>query len=130
MSSAPTRPRNSLAEERELVQRMIAGEERAFEEFSDTYIPALHRFAFFRVNRDLELASEIAAAMRHSRERILICSPVLTSGPILGALIDVVDREAQMIIVRDAVWCLRDRPWIYGADDVARTALFNRFIEA
>ncbi len=51
----------------------------------------------FCPGRGPELASEIAAAMRHSRERILICSPVLTSGPILGALSDVVDRDGLRI---------------------------------
>jgi hypothetical protein len=35
--------------------------------------------------------------MHHSHKRILICSPVLTSGPILGALSDVVDRDGLRI---------------------------------
>lgn len=47
----------------------------------------------FCPGRGPELATEIARAIRKARERILICSPVLTSGPILGALTDVLDRD-------------------------------------
>ena len=39
-----------------------------------------------------ELAALIASRIACARERILICSPVLTSGPILGALSDVLGR--------------------------------------
>lgn len=45
--------------ERELVGRMRAGEEDAFEMFSERYIPALHRFALRRLDGDRELAREI-----------------------------------------------------------------------
>jgi phosphatidylserine/phosphatidylglycerophosphate/cardiolipin synthase-like enzyme len=46
----------------------------------------------FCPGRGPELASAIAAAIRCARRRVLVCSPVLTSGPILGALTDVLDR--------------------------------------
>ena len=59
MDNESHRPASARAEERALVRRMIAGDERAFEEFSDTYIPALHRFAAFRLDRDRELVREI-----------------------------------------------------------------------
>ena len=45
--------------DRALVRRMIAGDERAFEEFTDTYLPALYRFAVNRLDRDRELTREI-----------------------------------------------------------------------
>jgi RNA polymerase sigma-70 factor (ECF subfamily) len=48
--------------ERELVGRMRAGEEGAFEMFSERYIPALHRFALRRLDGDRELALEIVQA--------------------------------------------------------------------
>lgn len=47
----------------------------------------------FCPGRGPELATEIAREIRKARERILICSPVLTSGPLLGALTDVLDRD-------------------------------------
>jgi phosphatidylserine/phosphatidylglycerophosphate/cardiolipin synthase-like enzyme len=48
----------------------------------------------FCPGRGPELAALIASRIACARERILICSPVLTSGPILGALSDVVGRGA------------------------------------
>ena len=45
--------------ERALVRLMIAGDERAFEEFSDTYLPALFRFALNRLGGDRELTREM-----------------------------------------------------------------------
>lgn len=42
-----------------LVRQMIAGDEAAFERFSDSYIPALYRFALTRLDRDSELTREI-----------------------------------------------------------------------
>jgi RNA polymerase sigma factor (sigma-70 family) len=48
--------------DRRLVERMIAGDEGAFETFSDDYIPALYRFALYRLNRDHDLAEEIVQA--------------------------------------------------------------------
>jgi phosphatidylserine/phosphatidylglycerophosphate/cardiolipin synthase-like enzyme len=48
--------------------------------------------AFFCPGRGPELAALIGSRIACARERILICSPVLTSGPILGALSDVVGR--------------------------------------
>ena len=46
-------------DERKLVRGMIAGNESAFDEFADAYIPALHRFASSRLNQDRELVHEI-----------------------------------------------------------------------
>ena len=42
----------SSREDRLLVERMVAGDEGAFETFSDEYIPALYRFALYRLNRE------------------------------------------------------------------------------
>ena len=49
------------ATEREklMVRRMIAGDEAAFQTFSDEYIPALYRFATRRLQGDRELAKDI-----------------------------------------------------------------------
>ena len=42
-----------------MVSQMIAGDEAAFEKFSDDYIPALYRFATRRLQGDRELARDI-----------------------------------------------------------------------
>lgn len=46
-------------EEQLMVQQMIAGDEAAFERFSDGYIPALYRFAIKRLQGDRELARDV-----------------------------------------------------------------------
>jgi len=51
-----------LCADRALVERMVAGDERAFEAFADAYIPRLHRFALSRLRQDPELARDIAQA--------------------------------------------------------------------
>ncbi len=50
---------NRRKADRELVRRMIAGDQTAFEQFADNYIPPLYRFALRRLDRDRELAREI-----------------------------------------------------------------------
>lgn len=45
--------------DRRLVERMLAGEESAFDEFADRVIPALHRFARVRLRGDRELTRDI-----------------------------------------------------------------------
>jgi phosphatidylserine/phosphatidylglycerophosphate/cardiolipin synthase-like enzyme len=55
---------------------------------------ALRVRPFFCPGRGPELAALIGSRIACARERILVCSPVLTSGPILGALSDVVGRGA------------------------------------
>jgi RNA polymerase sigma-70 factor (ECF subfamily) len=47
------------AEERELVIRLRAGDERAFETFAEHYISGLYRFALRRLDHDRELTREI-----------------------------------------------------------------------
>ncbi len=47
------------ADEREFVQRMIGGDEAAFELFADSYVPALYRFASRRLGGDRELTRDI-----------------------------------------------------------------------
>ncbi len=46
-------------DDRQLVEGMLQGDERAFELFSERFIPALYRFAFFRLNQDRELTCDI-----------------------------------------------------------------------
>lgn len=47
--------------------------------------------AIFSPGRGKQLGLTIAGAVGRARERIVICSPVLTSGPILSALAEVLD---------------------------------------
>lgn len=46
-------------EDYDLAARMIAGDESAFERFSEHHIPALYRFAMRRLHGDRELAGEV-----------------------------------------------------------------------
>ncbi len=59
MFSDRTHERKPDAEERELVIRLRAGDEGAFETFADHYIAGLYRFALRRLDRDRELTREI-----------------------------------------------------------------------
>ncbi|HEU4517525.1 MAG TPA: RNA polymerase sigma factor [Steroidobacteraceae bacterium] len=43
----------------QLIRRMLAGEERAFEAFFNAYFPRLYRFALPRLNGDVDAAREI-----------------------------------------------------------------------
>ena len=47
-------------EDRQLVKRLLAGEERAFNEFFDGYFARLYRFALTRTGRDEETARDVA----------------------------------------------------------------------
>lgn len=49
-------------DERAFVRRIIAGDQQAFADFADTYIPGLYRFASFRLNHDRELTGEVVQA--------------------------------------------------------------------
>jgi RNA polymerase sigma-70 factor (ECF subfamily) len=49
-------------EERDLVARMLNGEQAAFEDFFDAYFPALYRFALSRIGNDEDAAEEMAQA--------------------------------------------------------------------
>ena len=42
------------------MRRMVAGDEAAFDEFADSYMPALYRFAARRLDGDRELTRDIA----------------------------------------------------------------------
>ncbi|MGB5294526.1 MAG: hypothetical protein WBP34_06215 [Thermoanaerobaculia bacterium] len=53
---------DSGATDRELVQQMLAGDELAFDQFSESYAPALYRFALNRLSPDRELTREIVQA--------------------------------------------------------------------
>jgi RNA polymerase sigma-70 factor, ECF subfamily len=46
-------------EEKALVERMLAGDEAAMEEFADEYFPGLYRFALGRLGGDTELTREV-----------------------------------------------------------------------
>ncbi len=50
---------NLRHEDYELAARMIAGDESAFDRFSDHHIPGLYRFALRRLQGDRELAREV-----------------------------------------------------------------------
>jgi RNA polymerase sigma-70 factor (ECF subfamily) len=51
-----------VTDERELVQQMLAGEERAFSEFFTDYFPRIFRFALPRLNRDQDAAKDVVQA--------------------------------------------------------------------
>jgi len=51
-----------LQNERELVRAMLAGEERAFGTFFDTYFPRVYRFALPRLGGDPEAGKEVVQA--------------------------------------------------------------------
>lgn len=46
--------------DKELVDRMLLGEERAFRSFFGTYFPRLHRFSLYRLHGDEGLAEDVA----------------------------------------------------------------------
>ena len=52
-------PRDIGMDESQLIDGMLAGDESAFDLFSENFIPALYRFAFFRLNQDRELTCDI-----------------------------------------------------------------------
>lgn len=51
-----------MTSDRELVRRMLAGEERAFGEFFDVYFPGLYRFALARLDWREDAAEEVSQA--------------------------------------------------------------------
>lgn len=54
--------REAVPDDAELVRRLRRGDEAAFEELFDATFDPLYRFALIRVNRDHELAKELAQA--------------------------------------------------------------------
>ncbi len=48
-----------MTESTELVQRMLAGDERAFTAFFNDYFPRVYRFALPRLNSDADAATEV-----------------------------------------------------------------------
>jgi RNA polymerase sigma-70 factor (ECF subfamily) len=53
-------PEDRLAHERRLVARMLAGEERAFDDFFEACFRPLYRFALCRVGGDANVAEDVA----------------------------------------------------------------------
>lgn len=51
-----------MTESTELVQRMLAGDERAFTSFFDDYFPRVYRFALPRLNSDADAAADVVQA--------------------------------------------------------------------
>ncbi len=51
-----------MQEEQRLVRRLLAGDERAFDEFFDEYHARLYRFALPRLNGDVDSAEEVVQA--------------------------------------------------------------------
>ncbi len=51
-----------MTDDRELVRRMLGGDERAFRDFFDGTFPGLYRFALARLDRDEAAAEEVAQA--------------------------------------------------------------------
>lgn len=51
-----------MANDRELIQSMLAGDERAFNAFFAEYFPRVYRFVLPRVNKDTDLAKDVVQA--------------------------------------------------------------------
>src|SRR3954471_917817 len=51
-----------LSDERELVRSMLAGDERAFNTFFETYFPRVFRFALPRLAGDVDASKEVVQA--------------------------------------------------------------------
>ena len=51
-----------MKEEAELVQKMLAGDERAFHVFFDAYFPRVYRFALPRLGRQEDAARDVVQA--------------------------------------------------------------------
>ena len=51
-----------MNEDSQLMQRMLAGEERAFTAFFETYFPRIYRFALPRVGRNEDTAKDVVQA--------------------------------------------------------------------
>jgi RNA polymerase sigma-70 factor (ECF subfamily) len=49
----------TLSDDQQLIQRMLAGDERAFEAFFNAYFARVYRFALPRLNGDVEAAKEV-----------------------------------------------------------------------
>lgn len=54
-----TRVNQVLSVDQQLIQRMLAGDERAFEAFFNAYFARVYRFALPRLNGDVEAAKEV-----------------------------------------------------------------------
>jgi len=53
----------ALKEDRQLVRRMLAGDERAFEAFFNAYFARVYRFALPRLNGDVEATREVVQSV-------------------------------------------------------------------
>ncbi len=73
-------------------QRSVEGSGREAPEWREPR-PDLRLRAFFTPGRAKKLVHEIAERMALARRRIRICSPVLTSGPVLASLAETIDRQ-------------------------------------
>jgi RNA polymerase sigma-70 factor (ECF subfamily) len=51
-----------VTDDRQLANRMLAGEERAFDVFFETYFPRIYRFTLPRVGRDEAMAKDVVQA--------------------------------------------------------------------
>src|SRR5689334_4291301 len=60
-----------LADERQLVQRMLDGDERAFHAFFDEYFARLYRFTLPRLNGDATASQEVVQATLEKAMRAL-----------------------------------------------------------
>jgi RNA polymerase sigma-70 factor (ECF subfamily) len=53
---------NSVTDDARLVQQMLAGDERAFTAFFETYFPRIYRFALPRLGRNPDVAKDVVQA--------------------------------------------------------------------
>ena len=88
--------------------------------------------AYFCPGRGVKLSHAIAKSISSARVRLRICSPVITSGPILGALGDAcLHRQADISGVYDATQMDEvQRQWAAQATASWKTAAFQSIVTA
>jgi RNA polymerase sigma-70 factor, ECF subfamily len=60
-----------MGEEKQLIQRMLGGDEQAFEAFFNAYFPRVYRFVLPRLNGDVDAAREVVqSALAKAMRRI------------------------------------------------------------
>jgi RNA polymerase sigma-70 factor (ECF subfamily) len=60
-----------MTDEKQLIQRMLGGDEQAFEAFFNAYFPRVYRFALPRLNGDVEATREVVqSALAKAMRRI------------------------------------------------------------
>ena len=71
MSNARGKVFMELDDDRELVRRMLSGNQRAYDEFFKAYFDRLYRFALVRLNNDSDAAEDAVQQTLQGRSSIV-----------------------------------------------------------